>query len=86
MALHEEPERQEKREGIIGEVCDTGLEVVGGIIDIGGAVIEAGGSVIGGAADIAAGAGEALSGCAGCAPVIILALLLPMGLIGHLIF
>lgn len=94
MSVDQEPERQEKREGATGEVCETGLEVVGGVVDIGGAVLETGGSILGGVIEIAAGAvevvggvaGEAASGCAGCLPVVLLAVLIPAGLIGcHLV-
>jgi len=95
MSSHQDPEREEKKEGILGEVCETGLEIVDGVLGIGSAILETGGSIVGGAAEIAAGAveavggvaGEAASGCAGCLPVILLAVLVPAGLIGsHLLF
>jgi len=91
MSAHQDPEREEKKEGILGEVCETGLEIVDGVLGIGSAILETGGSVVSGAAEIAAGAvevaGEAASGCAGCLPVVLLAVLVPAGLIGsHLLF
>jgi hypothetical protein len=95
MSASQDPEREEKREGIIGEVCETGLDIVDGVLGIGGAILETGGSIVGGAAEIAAGAveavggvaGEAASGCAGCLPVLIVAILIPAGLIrSHLLF
>ncbi len=95
MSPHQDPEREEKKESILGDVCETGLEIVDGVLNVTGAVVETTGSVLGGAAEIAGGAveavggvaGEAMSGCAGCAPVVVLAFLLPIGLIGgHFIF
>ena len=91
MSAHQDPEREEKKEGILGEVCETGLEIVDGVLGIGSAILETGESIVGGAAEIAAGAvevaGEAASGCAGCLPVVLLAVLVPAGLIGsHLLF
>ncbi len=88
MTPQQEPEREEKREGIVGEICEGGLEIVDGVLDIGGAIAESTSSILGGAAEMAGGAieamgsaaGEATSGCAGCAPVIALAFILPIGI------
>lgn len=89
MNPQQEPEREENREGVVGDVCEGGIEIVGGIFDIGGAIAEGAGSILGGAAEMAGGAieavgsvaGEAASGCAGCAPVIALAFILPIGIV-----
>lgn len=95
MTPQQEPEREEKREGVAGEVCETGLEIVGGIVDIGGAIAEGAGGVLSGTLEVVAGAaevmggvaGEAASGCAGCLPVVLIAVLLPVGLLGaHFVY
>lgn len=90
MSAQDEQERTEKRKGVVGTTLGAGLEIVGGIVDVGGAILEAGGSVVGGAADAigsAAGAtGEAMSGCAGCLPVVVVALILPITLGGIYLF
>jgi len=91
----EEKRNQEAKGEILGYICEVGIEIAESVVEIGAGAARATGSVIGGAIDVAGGAveavggaaGDALSGCAGCAPMVALALITPAVLIaGHFLF